>query len=95
MKVCLPSMLYILQNNLFYTAASHLNAATFMASTIKKHLKLVLSIQLKFADRFPAQNILGSNFFDNFTKSIPNLFPVVLIDHFVYRCLFCSIPARR
>jgi len=23
-------MLYILQNNLFYTAASHLNAATFM-----------------------------------------------------------------
>ena len=32
LKVCLPAMLYILQNNLFYIAASHLDAATFMVS---------------------------------------------------------------
>lgn len=30
LKVCLPAMLYTLQNNLFYIAASHLDAATFM-----------------------------------------------------------------
>ena len=30
MKVCIPAILYTLQNNLFYTAANHLNAATFM-----------------------------------------------------------------
>jgi hypothetical protein len=33
LKVCLPAMLYILQNNLFYVAASHLDAATFMVSS--------------------------------------------------------------
>uniref|UniRef100_A0A7E4VP82 UDP-galactose translocator n=1 Tax=Panagrellus redivivus TaxID=6233 RepID=A0A7E4VP82_PANRE len=30
LKVCIPAMLYIVQNNLFYIAASHLEAATFM-----------------------------------------------------------------
>lgn len=32
LKVCIPAMLYIVQNNLFYIAASHLEAATFMVS---------------------------------------------------------------
>lgn len=31
LKVCIPAMLYTIQNNLFYAAASHLEAATFMA----------------------------------------------------------------
>ena len=30
LKVCIPAMIYIVQNNLFYVAASHLDAATFM-----------------------------------------------------------------
>jgi len=30
LKVCVPAMLYTIQNNLFYLAASHLEAATFM-----------------------------------------------------------------
>lgn len=30
LKVCIPAMIYIIQNNLFYVAASHLDAATFM-----------------------------------------------------------------
>lgn len=30
LKVCVPAILYTFQNNLFYCAASHLEAATFM-----------------------------------------------------------------
>lgn len=33
LKVCIPAMVYILQNNLFYVAASHLDAATFMITS--------------------------------------------------------------
>lgn len=29
-KVCLPALIYTVQNNLFYLAATHLEAATFM-----------------------------------------------------------------
>ncbi|PIO56969.1 Nucleotide-sugar transporter, partial [Teladorsagia circumcincta] len=33
LKVCVPAMVYIVQNNLFYIAASHLDAATFMITS--------------------------------------------------------------
>ncbi|VDN23844.1 unnamed protein product, partial [Cylicostephanus goldi] len=33
LKVCIPAMVYIVQNNLFYVAASHLDAATFMITS--------------------------------------------------------------
>ncbi|CAJ0603062.1 unnamed protein product [Cylicocyclus nassatus] len=33
LKVCVPAMVYIVQNNLFYVAASHLDAATFMITS--------------------------------------------------------------
>ncbi|CAB3405733.1 unnamed protein product [Caenorhabditis bovis] len=33
LKVCIPAMIYIIQNNLFYVAASHLDAATFMITS--------------------------------------------------------------
>lgn len=29
MKVCVPSLLYVIQNNLLYLSASHLDAATY------------------------------------------------------------------
>uniref|UniRef100_A0A0N5A3N9 Uncharacterized protein n=1 Tax=Parastrongyloides trichosuri TaxID=131310 RepID=A0A0N5A3N9_PARTI len=33
LKVCIPAMIYIVQNNLFYLAASHLDAASFMITS--------------------------------------------------------------
>ncbi|VDM36619.1 unnamed protein product [Toxocara canis] len=45
MKVCLPAMIYTLQNNLFYLAASHLEAATFMiASQLKIFTTAIFSV---------------------------------------------------
>ncbi|CAJ0932637.1 unnamed protein product, partial [Mesorhabditis belari] len=36
LKVCIPAMIYTVQNNLFYVAASHLDAATFMITSQMK-----------------------------------------------------------
>ncbi|TKR87176.1 hypothetical protein L596_011622 [Steinernema carpocapsae] len=36
LKVCVPAIIYTVQNNLFYVAASHLEAATFMISSQMK-----------------------------------------------------------
>ncbi|KAI6206921.1 hypothetical protein M3Y94_00970000 [Aphelenchoides besseyi] len=47
LKVCLPAMLYTCQNNLFYVAATHLDAATFMiVSQLKLFTTAVFSILL-------------------------------------------------
>ncbi|KAK6048716.1 hypothetical protein COOONC_13779 [Cooperia oncophora] len=42
LKVCVPAMVYIVQNNLFYIAASHLDAATFMKLKIELKVWLVV-----------------------------------------------------
>uniref|UniRef100_A0AC35FZW8 UDP-galactose transporter n=1 Tax=Panagrolaimus sp. PS1159 TaxID=55785 RepID=A0AC35FZW8_9BILA len=47
LKVCIPAMLYIIQNNLFYAAASHLEAATFMiVSQLKIFATALFSVLL-------------------------------------------------
>lgn len=39
LKVCVPSMVYVVQNNLLYVAASHLDAATYQVSFKKKQFQ--------------------------------------------------------
>ncbi|GMT07635.1 hypothetical protein PENTCL1PPCAC_29809, partial [Pristionchus entomophagus] len=47
LKVCIPAMVYVVQNNLFYAAATHLEAATFMIlSQLKIFTTAVFSIFL-------------------------------------------------
>uniref|UniRef100_A0AC34QKC5 UDP-galactose transporter n=1 Tax=Panagrolaimus sp. JU765 TaxID=591449 RepID=A0AC34QKC5_9BILA len=47
LKVCIPAMLYTVQNNLFYVAASHLEAATFMiVSQLKIFATAMFSVLL-------------------------------------------------
>lgn len=46
LKVCVPSLLYVIQNNLLFTAASHLDAATFQVSKTEIQLNTKLYIQL-------------------------------------------------
>ncbi|KAH7725437.1 CBN-SRF-3 protein [Aphelenchoides avenae] len=47
LKVCVPAMLYTVQNNLFYAAASHLDAATFMiVSQLKIFATALFSVLL-------------------------------------------------
>lgn len=35
LKVCVPSFVYVVQNNLLYISASHLDAATYQVSRLK------------------------------------------------------------
>lgn len=36
LKICVPSLLYVIQNNLLYLSASHLDAATYQVRHITR-----------------------------------------------------------
>uniref|UniRef100_A0A915CFQ2 UDP-galactose transporter n=1 Tax=Parascaris univalens TaxID=6257 RepID=A0A915CFQ2_PARUN len=47
MKVCIPAMIYTIQNNLFYLGATHLEAATFMVtSQLKIFTTAIFSVMI-------------------------------------------------
>lgn len=43
LKICVPSFVYIVQNNLLYLSASHLDAATYQVGGVLKFLRASLT----------------------------------------------------
>lgn len=101
LKVCIPAMLYTLQNNLFYTAANHLNAATFMiVSQLKIFSAAIFSIILLNRSLVRAQWVsllilfIGVCFVQlqpNTDKNIKNAANQNIMIGFVAACVACAI----
>lgn len=41
LKVCIPSLLYVVQNNLLYVSAANLDAATNQVGTVKTNIEKI------------------------------------------------------
>lgn len=79
LKVCVPSMVYVVQNNLLYVAASHLDAATYQVPWEKAiyRKQIVSTISLSFSlGHIPVKNSHRCPLYSGYIETAVDSYPM-------------------